>query len=276
MRLFNKVAIVGTGLVGGSLALAIKKKKLAKEIVGVSRRKSSVAYAKRIGAIDYGSTDQSIIRGADLVILATPVGAIVRQAGTIRKFIDRDTIVTDVGSTKEDIVRKLEKIFPLFVGSHPIAGSEKNGIINAQADLFTRSMCILTPTSKTKSAALKKVSLFWKEVGASVNKMSPALHDKTLALTSHLPHLLAFALIASVPRSTFRFSSGGLKGSTRIAASGEELWSDIFLTNRKNITAAAFILERNLKKLNSAITKRNRAALLAFLRKAKKKRIQLG
>ena len=276
MRLFKKVAIIGTGLVGGSLALAIKRKGLAGEIVGVSKHKSSITRAKKIGAIDNGSTGLSIIRGADLIVFAAPVESIIKQAQVVCRLIGPETIVTDVGSTKEKIVGKMEKLFPFFIGSHPLAGSQRRGIDNAQSDLFVDSLCILTPTKKTKNSALNKVSALWRSIGVSTVHMSPSLHDKTLSLTSHLPHALAFALIDSIPKSSFKFSSSGLKGTTRIAASSEELWADIFLSNRKNILSSIGSFEMCLRKIKSTIKSNNRVRLLSILKKAKEKRLKLG
>src|SRR3989338_7095736 len=156
MRLFNKVAIIGTGLIGGSMALAIKKKCLAHQIIGVSRHKNTLIWGKNSRVIDKGSQDLSIIADADLVVLATPVNTILKLAGIILKFIRKDSIVTDVGSTKKEIVSKLSKIFPNYVGSHPLAGSEKRGLVNASTDIFKNSLCILTPVKNTNPKALKK------------------------------------------------------------------------------------------------------------------------
>jgi prephenate dehydrogenase len=159
MRLFNKVAIVGVGLIGGSLALAIKKRGLAKEVIGVSRRKKTLLLARQRGMIDRGSQDLNIIKDVDLVILAAPVETIIKTAQEVSKIVGPDCIVIDVGSTKEQIVFKLEKLFKHFVGSHPLAGSEKRGVSNACDEIFNNSLCILTPTKHTAASALRKVGV---------------------------------------------------------------------------------------------------------------------
>lgn len=273
--MFKKIAIIGTGLVGGSLALAIKKKRIACEIVGVSRHKKSISLAKKIGAIDRGSQDLRIIKDSDLVILATPVNTILNLAPRIFGIIDKKCIVTDVGSTKQDIVAKLERIFPNFVGGHPLAGSEKRSILNADAQIFKGSLCILTPTKTTKMPALNKISVFWKRMGAKTIFLDPQTHDKILSITSHLPHAVAFALIGIVPAKYFEFSAGGLKDITRIALSDNELWADIFLSNRKNILKGIHLLQSNLSRIKSAIKFQNRHLLSKILKEAKKKREKL-
>lgn len=272
MELFNKVAIIGTGLIGGSLALAIKKNRLAGKIVGVSRHKKSLLLAERRGAIDSGSQALEIIKDADLVIFATPVNVILSLAPKVAKFIKKDCLVTDVGSTKEKIVSSLEKRFPNFVGSHPLAGSEKRSIANAHPGLFKNSLCLLTPTKKTNKRAMEKINLLWKRIGAKTNSLSPEAHDKILAFVSHLPHIVAFSLIESVPGNFLKFGSTGLKDTTRIASSDSELWAEIFLSNQKNILQAVTKLEKNISRIKSVVKTKNKKQLSAILKKAKEKR----
>jgi prephenate dehydrogenase len=276
MRAFNKVAIVGIGLIGGSMALAIKKKRLAHQVIGISRHKKTLLLAKKSGAIDQGSQNLDIIKDADLVILATPVSTILNQASLISKIIKPDCIVSDVGSTKQEIVSKLEKLFPNYIGSHPLAGSEKRGIINAHPDMFKGSFCILTPTRNTKNKAKDKIKRLWSELGTKVIFLSPAIHDKTLSFVSHLPHILAFSLIKSIPKEYLRFSSTSLKDTTRIASSDTSLWLDIFLSNQKNTLKAIELLQGNLSKIKSAIQRKNRKLLNKILKEAKAKRETLG
>jgi prephenate dehydrogenase len=275
MRLFNKAAIIGTGLIGGSLALEIRKKGLAKEVVGVSRHKESLSWAKRIGAIDKGSQNLNIIRGADLVILATPVNSILGLAGPISRIIAKNCLVTDVGSTKERIVRAFENLFPNYVGSHPLAGSEKRGVKNARKDLFKGSLCILTPTKKTNAAALRKINLLWKNAGAMTFFLTPQAHDRILSSVSHLPHVVAFSLIEAVPESFLKFSSGGLKDSTRIASSDSELWAQIFLSNSGNIVRDIGLFQKKLNSIKLAIRSKNKKKLSTLLQRAKDKRNRL-
>lgn len=276
MRLFNKVAIIGIGLIGGSMALDIKKKRLAHQIIGVSRHKSSLIWGKKSRVIDKGSQHLSIIQDADLVVLATPVNTILKLADVIVRFIRKDCIVTDVGSTKKEIVSKLSKIFPNYVGSHPLSGSEKRGITNAQADIFKNSLCILTPTKNTPPKVLKKIENLWNQLGARVVVLSPDTHDRILSFVSHLPHVIAFSSIGVVPDKYLKFGANGLKDTTRIALSDSRLWADIFLSNRKNIRKSIESFQDNLSRIKSAINKRDEKTLIKILKKAKAKRETLG
>ncbi len=276
MRLFNKVAIIGTGLIGGSMALAIKKNGLAHQIIGVSRHKNTLIWARKSRVIDKGSQDLSIIQDADLVVLATPVNTILKLADTVVKFINKDCIVTDVGSTKKEIVSKLSKIFPNYVGSHPLAGSEKCGITNVQADIFKDSLCILTPTKNTPPNALKKIKSLWNQLGARVVFLDPDTHDRILSFVSHLPHAIAFSLIGTAPDKYLKFGANGLKDTTRIALSDSRLWVDIFLSNRKNMLKSIESFQNNLSRIKSAINKRDEKTLIKILKKAKAKREILG
>jgi len=272
MKPFNKVAIVGVGLIGGSIALDIKKKRLALEVVGVSRHKNTLLLAKKNGVIDRGSQNIDIVKGADLIILATPVSTILNLAPLIAKIISPACIITDVGSTKQEIVAKLDKIFPKFVGSHPLAGSEKRGVSSASCDIFKNSLCILTPTRETDPVALSRVRILWNKLGARVLLLSAPRHDKILSLVSHLPHALAFSLIASIPNNYLRFSASGLKSATRIALSDSKLWADIFASNQKNILQAMGLFKEGLYALSSAIRSKNKTQIIKILEKAKKKR----
>ncbi len=276
MKLFNKVAIVGVGLIGGSIALGIKKKGLARQIIGVSRHKKTLLLAKKIHAIDKGSEELNIIQDADLVILATPVNTILNLAGLISNLVKGDCIVSDTGSTKAKIASQLSRIFPNYVGSHPLAGSEKRGIENARADIFENSVCILTPTKNTSPKAQEKIKRLWNQLGAKVVVLEPKRHDRILSFVSHLPHIAAFSLIGIMPDAYLRFGSRGLKDSTRIALSDSQLWSDIFLSNQKNILKAIKLFQKNLSRIASAIIKRDRKALGIILRQAKNKREILG
>lgn len=275
MKLFKKVAIVGVGLIGGSIGLAIKKKKLASEVVGVSRHKGTLQKALKSGAIDRGSLNLSIIRGADLVILCAPVGIIIKQAREVAAQAKEEAIITDVGSTKEEIVVKLGKVFPGFIGAHPLAGSQKRGISNASSKLFKGSICVLTPTPVTKKISLRKVKSFWESLGAKVVFLSPSRHDKILSLASHLPHLLAFSLVYALPRGCFKFAAGGFRDTTRIASSDGRIWSDVFLSNRANILRAVKIFQKQLAAFKSVLSRKDRKKLEAMLKKARLKRESL-
>ena len=272
MRLFNKVAIVGIGLIGGSLALAIKQKKLANTIVGISRHKETLILAKKMRIIDEGSLDLNIIRDADLIVLAAPVSAIIKLAPEISNIISKKAIVTDVGSTKEEITRQLNRIFPRFVPAHPLAGSERRGAVNANAGLFEKSVCILTPRANVDQKAFKKIKQLWLKTGARVIALDPKTHDIVLSFVSHLPHLLAFSLISTVPNQFLKFAPASLKDATRIAASDGLLWKDIFFSNKKNILKAIGIFEKKLTKIKTTISRDDQRSLLAILNGAKSKR----
>lgn len=276
MRLFNKIAIIGTGLIGGSLGLLIKKKGLAREVVGVSRHKKSLALALKMGAIDRGSLSLDILKGADFLILATPVETIIRLRKEIFKNTGRDCLVTDVGSTKLKIVSFLEKTFPHYLGSHPLAGSEKCGIANASAEIFKNSLCLLTPTRKTHKESLAKIKAFWAKAGARVILVSAERHDQILSFTSHLAHIIAFSLVNSIPDKFLKFASGGFKDTTRIAASNPGLWQGIFLTNKADCLKAIGLFEKNLKKLKLALRNNDRKLLTNILSQAQKKRSSLA
>jgi prephenate dehydrogenase len=269
---FRKVAIIGTGLIGGSLALDIKRKGLAKEVVGFSRRKSSLLIAKKKGAIDRGSQDLRIVEGADLIIFATPVDSIISLGRKASGLVGKDVLVTDVGSTKKEIVTVLEKLFSRYVGSHPLAGLEKRSINYACPGLFNNSLCVLTPTKNTDRLALSEVKSLWQKVGARIVVLSPGEHDRILSHVSHLPHAAAFSLINSIPRAFFKFAAGSLKDVTRIAASDNGIWEEIFLSNRENILKGIGCFEENLSELKTALKRKDRKALAAFFKKAKQKR----
>ena len=275
MKMFNKVVIIGTGLIGGSVGIALRKKHLAKEIIGFSRKKANASLAKKTGAIDTVGKSLDLVADADLIILATPVDSIIELASKISKNIKKDCVVIDVGSTKEMIVAKLSRLMPNFVGCHPLAGSEKKGIINIQTNIFEGCVCIVTPTYKTNRKILNKVMLFWKGLGAKVVVLSAKKHDQILASTSHLPHAIAFSLIGSVPQKFFNLSSGGLKDTTRIAASDAHLWSQIFFSNRRNLLTALAFFQAKVNALTLALKNNDKKLLTKILKISQNKRNKL-
>ncbi|TAM38701.1 prephenate dehydrogenase/arogenate dehydrogenase family protein, partial [bacterium] len=210
MKMFDKVVIFGTGLIGGSMGFALKRKGLTGQVVGLSLHKKNAELARRIGAIDRAAVSLEEVRDADLVILAAPVEAIINIAPDLAKRLKKTCLVLDVASTKEKIVSRLSGLIPGFVGCHPLAGSEKKGILNAQVDIFAGSICIITPVPGTKKSALKKAGSLWRKLGTRVLLMPASRHDRVLAFTSHLPHTIAFSLIGSVPDKFLKISSGGL------------------------------------------------------------------
>ena len=275
--MFNRITIIGLGLIGGSLCLAIKEKRLAKEIVGVSRRKSTIDQAVKKGLIDFATLDMKDgVKDSDLVIITTPVFKIVDIAKRIAPFLKKGAIVTDAGSTKKYIVENIANIRLKdadFIGSHPIAGSEKSGIKYADKDLFKGAYCILTEAKNRN--ALNKVKKFWASIGMKVRVMPAKQHDSLLSKISHLPHALAVSLANAAGRSSLDLAAGGFKDTTRIASGEPELWRDIFLTNRGNLIRDINILKKELSKIEGALKNNNSRNLLELLKRAKSVRDSL-
>jgi prephenate dehydrogenase len=271
--MFKRITIIGLGLIGGSLGLAIKKQRLAKEVIGVSRRRSTVIRALSIGAVDKVTLDaKKAVKGSDLIILCAPVLEIIDILKKISGSLDKGSIVTDAGSTKTEIAKKIESYLPEgvdFVGSHPLAGSERSGVMNSDKGLFKGAYCIVTKTSKTRQAALNKVKKFWRGIGMKVEVMSPEKHDCVISRLSHLPHAVSVALCNSCSGQDMRLAAGGFKDTTRIASGEPELWKDIFLTNRKNITRDIGKIEKELSKIRKALQNNKSREILKLLTKAK-------
>jgi prephenate dehydrogenase len=279
---FEKVFIVGVGLIGGSLALAIKKEGLARTVWGISREPDQLEQAVARGAIDTYVTELSKgAEGADVVVLATPVGLFEAIAQDLGPRLAPGCIVTDVGSTKGILVQQMERILPdtiSFVGGHPIAGKEKSGIDDASMDLFKGARCILTPTPNTDTQALEKIKNLWKQIGSEVMLMDPNDHDRVFGAISHLPHMAAYALVNATmdllnqDKEFFSFSAGGFKDFTRIAASSPEMWRDICLQNGENIVASIETYEKVLKRIKDFIRNHDAQGLFEEFQRAKKLR----
>ncbi len=273
MKQFNKITIIGVGLIGGSIGLAVKKKKLADEVIGLCRRESSKLKAEKFKAVDWATLDfKSALQGADLVVVAAPVSDIISISLKASRYMKPKAILTDVGSVKEKIVKSVESKIRkdiYFIGGHPMAGSEKSGVENSKNDLFKNSICLLTKTNKTNNLALNKVKKLWQALGAKIDAVRPEEHDKIAGEISHLPHLLAMSLCLAADKKALKFASTGFKDTTRIAASTSELWSDIFLYNKGALLKSANKLENNFKKLKNLINRGERYSLCKELRKAK-------
>jgi prephenate dehydrogenase len=278
-ELFRRVAIVGVGFMGSSLGLAIKKKGLAREVVGIGRQETSLREAKDLGAIDEGTIDfNKGIVGADLIVLAAPVNTILDLIETLGKEHRRGCIITDLGSTKTAIVERAEKVLHhslLFVGSHPLVGSEKKGPANANAQLYEGASCVMTPTDKTNRLAKEKIKQFWTQLGSTVKLMTPQEHDQVLAYISHVPHLAAFALMKAMPDTYLEQATQGLKDTTRIAASDPQVWRDIALSNHKPILKALDEAVKVLAAMRKAIVARDPDTLTDIFKQAKEKRERL-
>ncbi len=275
-QIFRRVTIIGVGLMGGSLGLAIKKHSLAQEVVGVSQQQSTLLAAVKCGAIDQAQTDMAqALRNAELVVLATPVETIAKLFPIINPHIRRGCIVTDLGSTKELIVEAAEKHLsnsPFFVGSHPLIGSEKRGVDNARAELFENAQCIMTPTDKSNQVAKEKIKFLWTKIGAKITFLTPKEHDEILGFTSHLPHLLAYGMMETIPDKYLTYASQGLKDTTRIAASSPQMWNEICLANSKNIIKALDESIKNFSSLRKAMINRDQQTIIQHFTKAKEKR----
>ena len=240
--MFKKVVMAGVGLICGSLALDMRRLKLAKEIIGYGRGEANLRLAKRKGIVDgYFLRPQEFPEGVDLLMMGTPVEAIAPLTEAFLPQIQPDCIVSDVGSVKAEIVRAMERLLPeniYFVAGHPIAGGEQWGAQAAHPGLFVRHRCILTPTRRTDRRALGKTAALWRRVGAEVEIMAPDVHDRVLGVISHLPHVLVYALVNALERQALngvdlkKYCAGGFKDFTRIASSRPELWRDICLMNR--------------------------------------------
>jgi prephenate dehydrogenase len=278
--MFRRVVIIGVGLMGGSLGKAIKKHNLAREVIGVSNQQEVLDKAREAGAIDTGLTDaQKAVLGADLIVLAVPVQGIIKILAALGPSIRRGCIVTDIGSAKAEIVEKAEASLSLpgfFVGSHPLTGSEKSGIEHASAELFENALCLMTPTDKTNQVAKEKIKHLWTKIGARVEFVSVAEHDKALAYVSHLPHVLAYGLMRTVPQEALKYASQGLKDATRLAASSPQMWNDICMANSKNILNALDEMVKYLAVFRKAIINNDSKELIQHFSKAKENREILG
>jgi prephenate dehydrogenase len=280
MKPLRTVAIVGVGLIGGSIGMALRQRGLAENVVGIGRRQVTLRIARRVGAITRTTIDLAKgVEEADLVVICTPVGHIVEHIRQVAKNCPEGTLITDTGSTKQQIVAELEAGLPRgcrFLGGHPIAGSEKTGASYAAADLFEGRIAVLTPTKTTRAEDYDVLEQFWQGLGSVVLRMSPEEHDRALALTSHLPHMAAAALALTVPEGYFRVAGTGILDTTRLAAGDPVLWKQILLQNRENVLTALEQFGGNLSALHTAIRKGDEAELDRFLTKAKKNRDALG
>lgn len=269
MPQFKKAAVIGVGLIGGSFAAALKENKLAGQVAGISRRRSTVDAALKKGLIDIGSDSLSAVTGADFLVFAVPPGAIKALAPKIASLTGKDCLVTDVCSTKVEAGKMLSRYFNRYVGSHPLAGSEKKGPESAYSGLFRDSVCVITGSGGRDRAIIAKL---WRDIGSRVIFMSPAAHDRAIAYVSHLPHTVAFSLAGSLPAAFMKLAAGGFKDTTRIAASDSCLWADIIMSNRKNISRAMTVFENKFRTLRSAIAKGDAPALERILSRASLKR----
>ena len=279
---FQKITIIGVGLLGGSIGLAAKRRKLAREVAGFVRRPASLKDCEKTGAVDYATTDPlAAVSNADLVILCTPLSQMRPRVAEMLPALKRGAIVTDVGSVKASVVRELESLVAKagahFVGSHPMAGAEKTGVLAARADLFANAVCVVTPTKKSNAAAVRKVEQFWKSLGALTLRLAPEQHDALVSRSSHLPHVVAAALANLVlaparPEFQSALCANGFRDTTRIASGSPEMWRDIALANRKNLSRSVDAFISELQKFQRAVKKSDAKAISKFLETAKERR----
>lgn len=256
--MIKRLCLIGVGLIGGSIARAAKQQGICAEIVGIDRDKENLKKAKDLSVIDVAVTEiQEGARDCDLVVIATPVGAIERVLFELKSCWVQDIVYTDVGSTKAVVYEALQHVFgdvpSNFVPGHPIAGAEKSGVEASVAGLFRGKRVILTPSANSDRKAVKTVKRFWEDLGATVSTMDPLHHDAVLAATSHLPHILAYALADMLGRKDenseiFKYAAGGFKDFTRIASSDPAMWLDICMANRGEI---ANLIQQMIVELDS-------------------------
>jgi len=279
---FRKITIVGVGLLGGSIGLAVRRHRLAVEIAGFVRRAASLKDCEKAGAVDYAVTDLlAAVSNADLIILCTPLAQMCALTEQILPALKHGAIVTDVGSVKAGVVRELEsitaKVGAHFVGSHPMAGGEKMGVLAARADLFENAVCIVTPTKKSNATAVRKVEQFWKSLGARVLRLAAGEHDRLVSRSSHLPHVVAATLAALVldpkqSKTQGQLCATGFRDTTRIASGSPEMWRDIVLANRKNLSQSVDAFVAELKKFQGTLRRGDGKAVEKIFAAAKQRR----
>lgn len=266
--MINKLCIFGVGLIGGSLALALKKVGYCNTIVGCSRNEAHLQRAVELGVIDSYTLDQKeAVKGADVVLFAVPIRAIGGILSNIVDVLEADTIITDAGSAKASVINAVKEAFggslpPNFVAGHPIAGREKSSVEAAISDLYVDHKVVLTPTEETDSDAIKVIEMMWKATGAIVEMLPVKHHDDVLAATSHLPHILAFSLVNTLSKSSyedavFDYAAGGFKSFSRTASSDPVMWRDICLENKEAILGALEAYQNDLEELKAAIQSNN-------------------
>ncbi len=284
--MFKKVCIIGCGLIGSSIARAIKKNKLADKVVSSNRSNSTNKKIIKLNIVDEASSDtRKIVKGSDLIIIASPLSSYKNVVLKIKSSLKNGAILTDVGSVKKKVVHLIEKNIPnnvSWISSHPIAGTEESGPESGFSELFKNRWCILTPSKKSKNKDVKLLKNFWKKLGSVVDVMDANKHDYILAITSHMPHLIAYNIVNTTlkiknkkDRNIVKYSAGGLRDFTRIAASNPIMWRDIFIQNRENTSKMIDKFIANLKDLKKAIKSKNEKKLEKIFTETKKIRKEI-
>ena len=279
---WKKITLVGVGLLGGSLGMALRKRRLAGSVVGFVRRAASVVECEGLGAVNLATLDlQRAVEGAELIVLCTPIAQMRGLVKQMLPALRRGAIVTDVGSVKGSVVRDLEALVAKagahFVGSHPMAGAEKMGVAAARADLFVSAVCVVTPTAKSSPAAVRKVEQLWKSVGSHLLRLSPQAHDELVSRSSHLPHVVAAQLVNLIlspehSREQGMLCANGFRDTTRIASGSPEMWRDIALANRKNLSQALGTFADGLLDFRRALKSGDGKAVTKFFEQARERR----
>ena len=284
--MFNKICIIGCGLIGSSIARAIKKNNLSRKIVSSNRSDITNKKIIKLNIVDEASSDtKKIVKESDLIIIATPLSSYKDVVLKIRNSIKSGAILTDVGSVKKKVISLVEKNIPKnvsWISSHPIAGTEESGPESGFSELFKDRWCILTPSKQSKDQDVKLLETFWKKLGSRVDIMDAKKHDYILSITSHIPHLIAYNIVNTTlkikkkkDRDIVKYSAGGLRDFTRIAASNPIMWRDIFIQNRKNTSKMIDKFIENLKDLKKAIKNKNEEKLEKIFTKTKKIRKEI-
>lgn len=280
---FEKVCILGLGLIGGSIGLAIKRSNISNQITGYARSNSTLERAIELGLVDSVKDNlKDAVNNSDLVILATPLSTFRELVEEMIPFLKKGCIITDTGSAKLTVIEDLKDILPNgveFVPGHPIAGTEESGPDAGFAELFDNRWCILTPTEDNSSNAVDLVKCFWESIGSKVEIMDPMHHDKVLAITSHIPHLIAFNIVGTAnnlanvtEKEVVKYSAGGFRDFTRIAASDPKMWSDIFTYNSDAVLEMLDLFSNDLAKLKAAVIKKDSDLLFSNFEKTREVR----
>jgi prephenate dehydrogenase len=282
--MFEQLGLIGCGLMGGSFALALKRAGLVKRVVGYSKSPSTTERARAMGVIDVEAPSALLaVSGADIVLLAVPVAATEATLKAIRHLVTNDMLIMDVGSTKRDVIDSARRVLRDHVGSfvpcHPVAGKEVSGVEHADPDLYTGKQVILTPVERTRPAQVQNAIRLWEGLGCQVLQMAPEAHDAAFAAVSHLPHLVAFALITSITtqeqgRDYLSLAGPGFRDFTRIAASDPKMWRDILLANKHELLAQSRLFQSTLQAMEALIEKGDAEALETLIAQASEARAQ--
>lgn len=279
---WSKITLIGVGLLGGSLGLAIKRHRLADRVEGFVRRQASVDECVEAGVVDHATRDLlGAVRDADLVVFCTPLSQMKELAAAMLPALKRNAIVTDVGSVKGSVVRDLEGVIRggggSFLGSHPMAGSHKTGVGAAKVGLFEGAMCVITPTPRTAPEAIGALETFWTAVGCRLLRLTPELHDEFVGRSSHLPHVVAaelanYVLSPAHSREQALLCASGFRDTTRIASGSPEMWRDIAMANRKNLARVIGVFVEDLQEFQLALENGDPKTVHDFFEKARERR----